>query len=86
MNDIERAYDDFVVLLSSSWENGFLKERPIDTKGRIIKFEFRRRDLTPEGEKYFFPFSQKFILYTDRTLKTPSEKIIKKWLDEVRIK
>ena len=86
MNDIERAYDDFVVLLSSSWENGFLKEPPIDTKGRIIKFEFRRRDLTPEGEKYFFPFSQKFILYTDRTLKTPSEKIIKKWLDEVRNK
>ena len=86
MNDIERAYDDFVVLLSSSWENGFLKERPIDTKGRIIKFEFIRRDLTPEGEKYFFPFSQKFILYTDRTLKTPSEKIIKKWLDEVRNK
>ncbi len=44
----------------------------------------RRRDLTPEGEKYFFPFSHKFILYTDRTSKTPSEKLIKKWLDEVR--
>lgn len=54
MNDIERLYNDFVVLLSSSWENGFLKVRPIDTKGRIIKLEFRRRDLTPEGEKYFF--------------------------------
>lgn len=84
MNDIERLYNNFVVLLSSSWENGFLKVRPIDTKGRIIKLEFRRRDLTPEGEKYFFPFSHKFILYTDRTLKTPSEKLIKKWLDEVR--
>ena len=77
MNDIERAYDDFVVLLSSSWENGFLKERPIDTKGRIIKFEFRRRDLTPEGEKYFFPFSQKFILYTDRTLRSCFEFIVR---------
>lgn len=84
MDDIERAYNDFVVLLSYSWENGFLKERPIDTKGRIIKFEFLRRDLTDEGEKYFFPFGQKFISYTDRTQKTPSEKLINKWLDEVR--
>lgn len=66
-DDIERAYDDFVVLLSYSWENGFLKERPTDTKGRIIKFEFLRRDLTDEGEKYFFPFGQNsFHIQTER--------------------
>lgn len=86
MDDIERAYDDFVILLSYSWENGFLKERPIDTKGRIIKLKFIRTDLTSEGEKYFFPFGQKFILYTDRTQKTPSEKLMNKWLNEVRNK
>ena len=83
MDDIERLYDSYVVLLSYSLENGFLKERPIDTKGRIIKFEFLRRDLTSEGEKCFFPFSQKFISYTDRTQKIPSDKLINKWLNEV---
>ena len=85
-DDIERAYDDFVVLLSYSWENGFLKERPTDTKRRIIKFEFLRRDLTDEGKKYFFSFGQKFISYTDRTQKTPSEKLMSKWLNEVKNK
>lgn len=86
MEHIERAYDDFVVLLSCCWENGFLKECPIDTKGRILKLEFIRRDLTAEGEEYFVPFCQKFISYTDRTQKIPSDKLINKWLYEVRNK
>lgn len=86
MEHIERLYDTFVVLLSYSWENGFLKERPIDTKERIIKFEFRRRDLTPEGEKFYLPFHHKFISYTDRTQKVPSDKLMNKWLNEVRNK
>ena len=37
MEHIERLYDDIAVLLSCCWENGFLRERPVDTKGRIIK-------------------------------------------------
>ena len=86
MEHIERLYDEFVVLLSFYWDNGFLKNRPVDTKGRIIKLEFRRNDLTPDGEKFFMPFFMKFISYTDRTQKTPSEKLINKWLNEVRNK
>lgn len=54
-------------------------------KGRIIKLEFRRNDLTPDGEKFFMPFVTKFFSYTDRTAKTPSEKLITKWLNEVKI-
>lgn len=66
-DDIERAYDDFVVLLSYSWENGFLKERPTDTKGRIIKFEFLRRDLTDEGENTSFrSVKNSFHIQTER--------------------
>lgn len=86
MKHIERLYDEFVVLLSCCWDNGFLKNRPVDTKGRIIKLVFRRNDLTPEGEKCFLPFSLKFISYTDRTQKIPSDKFINKWLHEVRDK
>ena len=86
MKHIERLYDEFVVLLSTCWDNGFLKNRPVDTKGRIIKLEFRRNDLTPDGEKFFESFLEKFISYTDRTQKTPSEKLMNKWLDEVRNK
>ena len=86
MEHIERLYDDVVVLLSCCWENGFLKERPVDTKGRIIKLEFRRKDLTPDGENFYVPFVEKFIAYTDRTQKTPSGKLINKWLDEVKAK
>ncbi|MFK2086569.1 hypothetical protein ACIXFK_17575 [Bacteroides fragilis] len=86
MEHIERLYDEFVVLLSSCWDNGLLKNRPIDTKGRIIKLEFCRNDLTPDGEKFFMPFVTKFFSYTDRTAKTPSEKLITKWLNEVKNK
>lgn len=86
MKHIEQLYDEFVVLLSCCWDNGFLENRPVDTKGRIIKLEFRRNDLTPEGEKCFLPFSLKFISYTDRTQKIPSDKLINKWLHEVRDK
>ncbi|MCZ2653488.1 hypothetical protein [Bacteroides fragilis] len=86
MEHIERLYDDIAVLLSYCWENGFLRERPVDTKGRIIKLEFRRKDLTPDGEIFYVPFVEKFIAYTDRTQKTPSDKLINKWLDEVKAK
>lgn len=86
MEHIERLYDDIAVLLSCCWENGFLRERPVDTKGRIIKLEFRRKDLTPDGEIFYVPFVEKFIAYTDRTQKTPSDKLINKWLDEVKAK
>ena len=84
MEHIEKLYDDISILLSCCWENGFLRERPIDTKGRIIKLEFRRKDLTPEGEIFYVPFVEKFITYTDRTQKTPSEKLMSKWLNEVK--
>ena len=84
MEHIEQLYDEFVVLLSFCWDNGFLKNRPVDTKCRIIKLEFRRNDLTPDGEKSFESFFWKFISYTDRTQKTPSEKLMNKWLNEVR--
>lgn len=80
---IERLYDDLVILLSYCWENGFFKNRPIDTKGRIIKLEFRRNDLTPAGEKFYLRFVNKFFSYTDRTNKTPTDKLINKWLNEI---
>ena len=86
MEHIERLYDEFVVLLSICWNNGFLKNRPVDTRGRIIKLEYCRNDLTPDGEKFFMPFVTKFFSYTDRTTKTPSEKLITKWLNEVKNK
>ena len=41
---------------------------------------------TPDGEKFFRPFVTKFFSYTDRTTKTPSEKLITKWLNEVKNK
>lgn len=80
---IERLYDDLAILLSNCWENGFLKNRPIDTKGRIIKLEFRRNDLTSAGEKFYLRFVNKFFSYTDRTNKTPTDKLINKWLNEI---
>ena len=84
MEHIERLYDEFVVLLSFCWDNNSLKIRPVDTKGRILKFEFLRNDLTPDGEKFFESIFWKFISYTDRAQKTPSEKLMNKWLNEVR--
>lgn len=67
MEHIERLYDEFVVLLSFCWDNGFLKNRPVDTKGRIIKLEFRRNDLTPDGEKSFESFfGNSFHIQTGR--------------------
>ena len=86
MEHIERLYDEFVILLSCCWENGFLKNRPLDSKGRIIKLEFRRNDLTPSGENFYLPFVNKFFSYTDRTNKTPTDKLINKWLNEVKSK
>lgn len=84
MEHIELLYDEFVVLLSFCWDNNFLKIRPVDTKGRILKFEFRRNDLTPDGEKFFESIFWNFISYTARAQKIPSEKLMNKWLNEVR--
>ena len=81
---IERLYDDLVILLSYCWENGFLKNQPIDTKGRIIKLVFHWNDLTPLGEKFYLRFVNKFFSYTDRSNKTPTEKLINKWLNEIK--
>ena len=80
---IEQLYDDLAILLSNCWEKGFLKNRPIDTKGRIIKLEFRRNDLTSAGEKFYLRFVNKFFSYTDRANKTPTDKLINKWLNEI---
>lgn len=63
MEHIEQLYDEFVVLLSFCWDNGFLKNRPVDTKGRIIKLEFRRNDLTPDGESLLSLFLEIHFIY-----------------------
>ena len=77
---LEDFYDDNVVVLRFCYENGLLKERPLDKHGRIIRTFFIKRDLTDEGRKYFTPLLHKFFSFSDRNGKTPLEKMLPRWL------
>ena len=81
---IERYYDEFVILLEFCYKNNLLKERPVDTKGRILHLKFINNDLTAEGLQSFRYIVDKFLAYSDRTQKTPAEKMMLKWLEEAK--
>lgn len=77
---LEDFYDDNAAVLRFCYENGLLKEPPLDKRGRIIRTFFIKRDLTGEGRKYFAPLLHKFFLFSDRNGKTPLEKMLPRWL------
>jgi hypothetical protein len=77
---LEDFYDESIVFLKFCYENGLLKERPLDEKDRIIRMTYINRDLTPKGIVIFPHLVNKFHVHYDSGGKTDSNKMLKRWL------
>ena len=76
---VEDFYDENVVFLRFCFENGLLKENPLDRQNRILQMVYINRDLTEAG-KYLFPrLLDKFLVFGDRNGKTSLEIMLKRW-------
>ena len=73
-----------MVVLEFCHKNNLLKNRPVDSNGRILHLKFINNDLTTDGVKYFRYIVDKSLVYSDKNQKTPDEKLMIKWLDEVK--
>ena len=78
--DKERMIKVCTVLLSFSFEKGFLKENPVDSNGELRRnYEVFERHLTENGRLYFNDLMFDWLAYTDRTNKIDNVKIMGKW-------
>lgn len=76
---VEDFYDENVVFLKFCYENGLLKNNPLDKKGRIIRMVYINRDLTVTGKRLFPELLDKFLAFTDRKGKTDLQTMLRRW-------